>query len=240
MMKRSLVLSLILALAATMRADAAINLSTGDAITFVGQTSGLSTGGGGQFDWIVASTAPRTNGTQPPAVNTAFNSFCAQLEGDGSWLNQGETYTINRFITPIVGQVINKAGATLLDSKGAFLFDAWSEGKIAQTQSGAAAVQVALWMSEGYTGDEIVSTARFTSSELAAAENLEHSLLKSLGYHCSWQIPTDDKVMVLGGQDQWVDPGNSGVPEPSSIVVWSLLGAAGVAIALRSKPGPKK
>jgi hypothetical protein len=237
-MKRSLGLSLVFVLMIPFSVQAAISLRPNDTVTFEQQTSGLSTGYGGLFTWQVASTAPRTDGSTAPAVGTSFYSFCAQIGGSGSTISAGNTYTITSFITPVVGQAINAGGNTLVNTQGLFLFDQWSAGNIAQNQSDAAAIQVALWLSEGYTSSAIESTAGYSSSQFSAAQSQESSLLSSLGYSSAWQVGTNDKVAILNGaQDQFVScsTSTSSVPEPASFVIWGIVSLAGAATVIGKK-----
>ena len=187
--------------------------------------------------WEVATTVPRPVGVQAPAPNTVFYSFCAQMDSPNSTIGNGGTYTIGSIINPVVGQVINKAGNTLQNTQGIFLFDQWSKGNIAQNQNDAAAVQVALWLGEGYTESTITSDGGYSSGQLSAAESLGASLLTSLGYSTSWRVsPNDVVVSYTNGQDQFVDPNAGSVPEPASFVIWGVgLGLTGVATVAGTK-----
>jgi hypothetical protein len=237
-MKNALGLSLILVLWTALTAQAAISLRPNDTIFFTGQTPNLSVANGGQFTWQVASTVPRTDGTQPPAVGTVFYTFCAQIGGAGSLIAPGNTYTIGSFITPVVGQKINVGGNTLVDNKGLFLFDKWSTGGITQNDNTASALQVSLWLSEGYTAGNVESEGGYTASQLSAAETEESTLLTALGYTSSWKIGANDEVAVLNNaQDQfvYVSTSSGSVPEPDSVAIWGLFGLAGAATVVASK-----
>jgi hypothetical protein len=230
-MTRVLGLAFVLLLSFSLSAQAAISLVPNDTVTLDAQTPGLSAGNGGQFTWNVASTVPGS-GSSP--VNTVFYAFCAQIGGSGGDVALNTTYTIDSFISPVVGQTINAAGNTLLDTKGLFLFDQWSSGNLAQNAANAAAVQVALWSSEGYTASDIEG-AGYSASLYASSVTLEASLLSSLGYTSSWQVGANDQVMVLdNAQDQFIYNSN-GVPEPASFAIWGVFGLAGAASVVASK-----
>ena len=246
-MKRSVGLSLILVLWINLSAQAAIylspiNLAAGDTATFVQQTPGLSFGYGGQFTWQIATTAPRTDGSQAPASGTTFYAFCGQMTGNNSDISNGGTYTVAQIINPAIGSLINKAGNTLVNTQGLFLFDQWANGNIALTQANAAAVQAALWLGEGYAPSTINSNAGFSPTDLASAQSTASSLLTSLGYSPAWQIGPNDNVAILSnGQDEFFygDPKAGAVPEPASFLIWgvglSLAGAATVIGAKRTR-----
>jgi hypothetical protein len=258
-MKRCLGLSLLLVLAIALTAQAslqpvAIQLSLGDTVTFHDQTPNQSNGYGGGFDWTVASTVSTTDA----AVGTGFQTFCAELGDDGNaYIYFGATYKIAQFITPVVGQLINPGDTdprygnphTLVDTRGIYLFDLWSEGLIAKNPSNAAAVQVALWHSIGYTDSEI-----YSDGGIPVTPDLD-SLISHLAaaWTSSWTTAPDDQVGVLQvagsgspGQDQIffvdVDPSDNGLPhapEPATIVIWGVgLGLAGAA-ALRRRKQPR-
>jgi len=201
-MARIFGLGFVLMLSFTLNVEAAISLVPNDTVTIVNQTPGLSAGNGGEFTWNVASTVPNS-GSSP--VGTVFYTFCAQIGGAGSTIGPpGMTYTIDGFISPVVGQPINAAGSTLVDTQGLFLFDQWSTGNLTQNVATAAAVQVALWSSEGYTATQIEG-AGFSSSLYSDSVALESSLLSSLGYTSAWQPGPNDQVIVLdNAQDQFI------------------------------------
>ena len=247
-MKRAIGLGTVLVFAMSVSARAALVLSVGDKVTDDGQTAGLFFGNGGQFKMQVDS--PVQSGDSLPG--TQFFTFCTALGSTGDTITTTGTYTITGFITPVVGQPFNDDGNILLDTKGVFLFDAWSNGggSLAHTLANAEAVQLALWLSEGYSATGATSTIQtagaYTSAVITSAMSTEAFLLSSssgLGYSSSWSVPASDKVMLLGGaQDMAVyvtmNPNSqqpSSTPEPATLLIWGVGGVAAGAVALHRK-----
>ncbi len=268
-MKRSLVLSLVLALAATLVdrvAVAAVNLVKNDTITFANSDS-ASEGWGGAFDWTVTTVVTPTAASSAPG--TTFQSFCVQLQQD---IAPGGTYFVSNVLTNLkIGSTLNSSGSTLNSTAGLYLFDLWSENvnTFAHTAANAGMVQIALWLGEGYTESQIVNGAGYTSNSQdtgtfdvadAAIKSWEsnptvYTLLDGSVYGQNWVPPSNIDAIELnnlcgtGAQGQLVySPILSGgnqpsdnfpVPEPVAVVIWGVGAVLAGAAALRRRKQPR-
>ncbi len=240
-MKRSVALAVVFVLSATLSAQAAVTLQTGDIVTFNGQATGLSEGYGGAFNWDIYSVVP-SPASSP--VGTTFQTFCVELQQN---ISNGTNYTIGQMFTPATGGTANSSGNKFNNLSGVYIFDLWSNNLITQNAADAGAVQVALWESEGYTSAQITGTGGYTTAQLNAANTLIPTLLATAdvsgSYSSSW-APTDLNAFFLthngyGAQDQIVlvststHGGSPAVPEPVGAVIWGVgtaLAAGGAAL----------
>ena len=249
-MGRSVGLCFLLIFGLTTGSKASITLQVGDTVTFNGQAVGASEGLGGAFNWQVASVVP-SPASSP--VGTPFQTFCDEAQQE---IDAGKTYTITSNITPTLGQVINSSGNVLNDFKGLYLFDEWTAGMMSQTAANAAAVQIAVWESEGYNltanNYSLLHTAGYSQSQYTSSESLitywlGQSLPGGATYTTSW-ISTDVSSIELlcgnvGAQDQLIVypnhiPGNSPpAPEPVSLIIWGVgVSLVGLAKMRRVRP----
>ncbi len=268
-MKRSLGIWLVLALSATLLdrvAVGAVNLVANDTITFANSDS-ASEGWGGAFDWTVTTVVSPTATSSAPT--TPFQSFCVQLQQD---IAPGGTYVVSNVLTNLkTGSTVNSSGNTLSSTAGLYLFDLWSENlsTFAHTAADAGMVQVAIWLSEGYTESQIVNSAGYTINSQgtgtfdvadAAITSWEsnpalYTLLDGSVYSPNW-VPSNSLNAIelnnlngTGAQDQAVfaqtlsggsQPDDSFVvPEPVTAVIWGVGAGLAGAAALRRRKQPR-
>ena len=170
-----------------------------------------------------------------------------------------------------IGSALNTSGNTLNSTAGLYLFDLWSENvsTFAHTAANAGMVQVALWLSEGYTESQIVNSAGYTSNSQgtgtfdvadAAITSWEsnptmYTLLDGSVYSPNWVPAASVDAIELnnldgtGAQDQAVfaqtlsggsQPDDSFVvPEPVTAVIWGVGAGLAGAAALRRRKQPR-
>jgi hypothetical protein len=233
-MKKIVLFSAMFILATVVQARGSITLLSNDQVKYLGQISGQSAGNGGAFDWKVTALGhPIADyGADPPTIGEHFSTFCTELT---QTISAGTTYKVKTNpYTPVVGGSSNTSGKTWLDLSGVFLFERWSDGALAwagHTSSDiAAAVQVALWKSENYSNSSISSNGGLTASAYTTQIS---TWLTAFGYTGTW---TSDNTKVVElttlangyAQDQIVlvsvPEEHEAVPEPISVLVWTLLG----------------
>jgi hypothetical protein len=183
-----------------------IELRNGDTVKYNGQTYAGSTGNGGPFTWSFYSAAasPTPPRATPPAFGTLFYTFCTE---------------INQYVpsSTIVVTNLTDAGSLIpsyfIDSKGLYAFEKWAENSTYHNSPlYSAATQVAVWQSRNFAVNSGGLTWSNYASEIAALTS---------GWTTSW-VPTDQSVIIwTNNQDQIYI--SSAIPEPASIVVWSLI-----------------
>ena len=141
-----------------------------------------------------------------------------------------------------------------MNLKGIWVFDQWAQGLLTWTGTAslntpnniAGAVQLAIWLSEGYTetSNNLHSKLGLTTSQYSPFESQVSSW--EAGFPVGW-TPDADKIVYLkntatgaASQDQMFLVSAvplQNVPEPASIIVWSLMGlsASGVVAARRRR-----
>lgn len=243
-MNRTFGLSLLLLFAVTLTAQASVQLSLDDEVRFLNQSPGQSAGYGGAFDWLV---------TKGESAGQTYQTFCVELSNNGNaYINYGWTYKVSQLLDPAKNSPINdgKTSRLLGDTTGIYAFDQWSKlppNSPDRNPTYAAAVQVALWRSIGYSSDLIQSDGgiRVTSEIETAITQL------TTGWSDGWKA-TNEKVAILkdlgnaAAQDQifFVATSNDAgglhpVPEPTTIAIWGVgVGLAGAA-ALRRRKQPQ-
>jgi hypothetical protein len=250
--KRSLILSLVIVLVASLRVEASLTLNVGDVAKYLGHAydignNPLFEGNGGAFSWVLSSThSPLSSPT-----NTAFQTFCVELTQTISTGSPGPYYKVSSVFTPTVGSFINSSSSTLGNLQGIYLFDLWSANKITQNATNAGVVQAALWESEGYSDSQIASALGISTFYLN--NTVDTSIQTFLGVALSTSTsysnysPSDVVAFDLktlggsGAQDQIVlgtvgGSNNGSVPEPVSLAVWGIgAGLAAGSVALRRK-----
>jgi hypothetical protein len=218
-MKNAVLLTVVLMFAASVASAAIvvnpIDLRDGDQVKYVTQTYSGYTGRGGPFTWSFYSAAP-SDRTTPPVVGTLFYTFCTEVTQYVP--NPGGILTVSGL------QNAASLGFTpssyFKTSEGIYAFEKWSNNPTYyNSTSYSAATQAIVWESENIAPINYgINPANYTS-EIAALTS---------GWDTSWR-PVDESVIIWGNsQDQLflstVESGGSGaVPEPATIIVWSLL-----------------
>lgn len=259
-MKRALVLSAVFVFAVELSARAAVTfqpvlLVSGDTIQFQGQTPNESQGRGGAFTWEVIADDTANGVSSSPG--TYFQTFCTQLTQSISATND---YTVTSVTnSPAINSALNTTGNSLQNYAGLYLFDLWNKGLLASsdvtygTANVAGAVQVQIWLSEGYTSTQISTSSGIFGTTLTNDEFLANTLLSisdtgNTGTSYATFSPTDIAAVDLnnlsgqGAQDQVLLIPSSGTsssgqptaPEPTGIIVWGIgAGVAGAAAVRR-------
>lgn len=226
-MKRTLGLSLVVVLVGVAFAQAGItvnpiDLRAGDRIDYLQQT--YSGGGnGGVFTWQVLSTQSSPNRPNPPAVGTLFYTFCTELtQYIGDPITLEEVSSASSYVP--WREVNNKT-----DYSGVWLFEQWADSKLAFISHDSAAdshaVQIGIWRSLGF-----VSGGGYSDAQWAAGLSTCDTWLASMPV--GWAPAAEDVLVFKSNQDQlFLASGigsNTAVPEPVSLAVWSLIGAAAI------------
>ena len=118
-----------------------------------------------------------TSSTNGNAGET-FQSFCVAIYQNIGW---GGQYNVSEFLPAQTNGQINWAGYKLADLDGVYLFDLWSHNAIVQNQADAGAVQVALWLSEGYIERDITGEGGYSSTDYNNALSTIETLLNYTG-----------------------------------------------------------
>jgi hypothetical protein len=238
-MKRLLLMFVVVLMVAT---TALASIGVGDRLTYGGQTSGKSYGNGGEFTWshTINTTYPGAF-TAAPTSSTVF-TFCAETT---------QTIATPVYVTNLAQT--NSTGQYTLHDFGQWLFFRYANGGNAAvpTHAGlnnnwAGAIQWSLWNDMGYSQQftNPISGQDATFHTAYAADTAWQNRDKSKTYvDVAWlsssyadvpQAANNYKIGTGNAQDQiiFVSAGGlSEVPEPASIIVWSLLGLSATGIA---------
>ena len=230
-MKRVLVLSFVLVFAVGLSAHAAITpviLQQGDIIQYQGQATNESEGSGGAFNWKIVYD-DTANGVSTPVGGT-LQTFCTELN---LYISSSMSVASPPISNLTIGSYLNTTGQTLQNTQGLYLFDLWSNGLLAPyfssygTKNVAGAVQVEIWLSEGYGTQAIANNGGISGNALttaiADANYFVHNVLDgSTSWSNGW-TPTDIAAVDLNayprggpGQDQIVLVPSSGTFERRS------------------------
>ncbi len=209
-MKNALALSIIVALVAATQLSAALQVGTQVRLDTNAHPGGI----GGQF----GAEDPGTNA--PGFEFNDFITFCCEL---GQFISDDVVYTVSAIATQ------NTTGYTL-GGQAAYLYTQFREGTLANfdysSTNDANGLQYGIWLGMGYTPG--VGPLTGTAASYSAYWNPTSWLA---GF-TSWGANNIGNVRVMqfgNNQDQLVL-----VPEPGSIMIWSLMGA-GVAGAFYSR-----
>ena len=216
-MKKIFALAIAAALLATTQVSA--SLGVGSLVTL---DTTLPGGSGGQFG--------ASDGGSPAGLTfDPFVTFCAEL---GETIGNNGTYAVTGISTS------NSSGTATLTSQAAYLYTQFREGTLDSFNAASAddsnALQYGIWQGIGYTHEQIQnSIGNSTANSYQTLWNARSgSWLYGLG--TEWANGDLGSVMIMqlgGNQDQLF----LAVPEPGSIVIWSMIGVGVAGMRRRRK-----
>jgi hypothetical protein len=228
-------LSLVLVLFGPLYAQAGItvspiNLQTGDGIGYWVQTYPYPLTDGGPFRWTLEYVSDSPVRLNPPAQWTQFYTFCTEMDQTIQSPLYVETVQSAKDYFSVRSRVQPP------DYTGAWLFLKWADNDAAfidhDNSFDSNVVQIGIWRSLGYSPPSGSSWAE----ELQILDDPVAGWLRQMP--SNWQPGEDVRVLVFGNSQDlmFLAPGtNEGVPEPATLIIWSLLGALGVALGWRRR-----
>lgn len=231
-----------------------------DNVAHTTQLDAWNSSQGGLLGWTNATVTTGSGTTSIPNFNTA----CVEVVQNVYW-NTPATWTVGSLATaPNPGNINNLTGGMGADAAGLIqaLYNAHTDafgnftgaGSIGGSSVDAGAFQMAIWKIEydsatqfnGSTFNPNFTTGRMISQNPSSAE----TILATQWLTGLQKAPVTNVYALISttGQDQAVIglailPAAPAVPEPASLVVWSLLagGSAGLAVARKrqQRSGPR-